>query len=59
MFSFVVCGIARTFVGLCYAELAALLPVSNIGVRRSPSAFAFILDHSADDMPHRSHPVGR
>jgi basic amino acid/polyamine antiporter, APA family len=29
MLSFVVGGIACTFVGLCYAELAALLPVSG------------------------------
>jgi len=29
MISFVVCGIACAFVGLCYAELAALIPVSG------------------------------
>jgi APA family basic amino acid/polyamine antiporter len=29
MISFVICGIACAFVGLCYAELAALIPVSG------------------------------
>ena len=29
MLSFVFGGIAYTFVGLCYAEIAALLPVSG------------------------------